>query len=116
VTQSVLVDLANALWHLEDHAFFDGRVWVASEPEETSPSYPDDFRERIANLEETSLWLQSRNQLISAVVRAHTDIQRLPEVGAGNGTVAAHLHAQGISTVAVETSMAGATNCSSHSL
>ncbi len=112
----LLNDLKDVSWRPEDHAFLVDGVWVPHKADKSDVSYPDQFRTRMADLEETSLWFRSRNLLIETILQTYTDTASLLEVGAGNGVVAAHLQKKGISVIAVEPGLAGAAACASRNL
>src|SRR5688500_7841222 len=75
-----------------------------------SVSYPDSVRHRLAAAEHERPWFQARNRAILGLARRHGPPSHLIEVGAGNGTVAAHLEAAGIAVTALEPSEIGAQN------
>nr|MCU0270767.1 class I SAM-dependent methyltransferase [Acidimicrobiales bacterium] len=64
----------------------------------------------LAALEDTSLWFRGRNLLITRVLETHTHTTEILEVGAGNGTVSAHLANEGLDVIAIEPSIEGARN------
>lgn len=116
MSDSLIPALKNFGWNIDDHATLVNGVWMprASDPSEVS--YPDSTRDPLAEIEASSLWFQSRNLIIQSMIRHHTDATHLLDVGAGNGTVAAHLARNGIETIAVEPGLAGARNCAARGI
>lgn len=78
--------------------------------------YPDMSRELLDDIEDASPWFGVRNQVIDTLLERVGRPEALVEVGAGNGTVAAHLRATGIDVIAVEPSAIGAANCTRRGL
>lgn len=108
--------LRNRGWNIEDHASSVKGVWIPRGPAPSEVSYPDSSRDPLADLEDSSLWFQSRNLIIRTVLQHHTTATHLLDVGAGNGVVAAHLAQHGIETIAVEPGLAGAEHCAARGI
>jgi SAM-dependent methyltransferase len=116
MSDSLIPGLENLIWNIEDHASLIGGVWMPRGPAPSEVSYPESARDPLADIEASSLWFQSRNLIIQTMLRHHTDATHLLDVGAGNGTVAAHRARNGIETIAVEPGLAGARNCAARGI
>ena len=73
--------------------------------------YPDAARDRLHAIEDVSPWFLVRNRVIDSLLARCGWPEALVEVGAGNGTVAAHMQAKGMDVIAIEPGAAGAANC-----
>ena len=107
--RSLLDELADRGWRIEDHAARrpeDG-VWLLPD-RDGAVSFPDEARVALAELEDRSIWFRSRNLMISSLLDRLAPGRTFVEIGSGNGAVAAHLTGEGVDVMAVEPAVAGA--------
>ncbi len=96
----LLDDLDTLGWSLPSSGFDSGEV-----------DYPEAARSALDEIEDRSPWFVARNGVIEDLLQRGGGAEALVEVGAGNGTVAAHLERCGLDVLAVEPSELGAANC-----
>lgn len=104
---SMLRHLAEGGWTLDDRVDSGTAMWRHPGSDAPELSYPEDVRESLFTVEDTSWWFRARNQVIESVLTANVADCWILEIGAGNGSVAAALARSGYAVVAVEPSPAG---------
>ena len=98
-----------------DHVEFRLDEYVRDTEEEPRDpyevDYPDSVRRRLGDLERNHPWFVHRCRVVERLVRRLGRSDVIFDVGAGNGTVAAHLTRRGFHVVSVEPSGGGAARC-----
>ncbi len=88
--------------------------WEPPAPGRAHPitvDFLDESRDRLDEVEDISPWFLERNRIIDTLLGGCFCPDSLVDVGAGNGSVSAHLKQRGIDVIAVEPGAAGVANC-----